>query len=187
MTKLEVVVTSPMTFTASFNYVSDREYKPNEGWATRHKTVRDKTNLDDMIDSANRVFINQLNVKMIKKNVRDVVIDRNLGGAIDYPDDWNLIVSKGDKSATLNVYFVWELDAGAGANLNRAVMVQDDLGDVPPEAVLAHEIGHFLGMPDENRPKKAIGFLMSTGSRLRRNEMLAMRKVLAHILKLAKT
>jgi len=39
-------------------------------------------------------------------------------------------------------------------------MVQDDLGDVPPEAVLAHEIGHFWGMPDENRPKKAIGFLI---------------------------
>lgn len=187
MTRLEAVVAPEMTFTASFNYVSDRENIPNKGWTTRHKTVRDKDHLDDMIEAANKIFVNQINVRMIKKSVRDVVIDRNLGDTIDYANDWNLLVSKGDKSATLNVYFVWQLDDAAGAWLNRTVMVQDELGDVAPEAVLAHEIGHFLGMPDENRSKKAKGFLMSTGSRLRRNEMLAMRKILANILKLSKT
>ena len=186
MMRLGVAVVSAMTFTASFNYVSDRENNSTRGLITTHKTVRAKTNLDDMIAAANNVFSNQINVKMIKRNVRDVVIDRNVGDTIEYPDDWNLIASKGDKSATLNVYFVRQLDDAAGAALYRTVMVQDELGEVRPEAVLAHEIGHFLGMPDENRSDKANGFLMSTGSRLRRNEMLAMRKVSAHILKLTR-
>lgn len=184
MASLEVVVVARLTFTVTFNYVSDRVRTKDKGWQTVHQTKRIKEDLDKLIKSANRVFINQVNIEMVKHNVRDVVIDHNLGTNVGFPNDWETIIAERDKTAHLNVFFVWELDDAAGWALHRCLAVQDELGDVKPEAVLAHEIGHFLGMPDENRKQKAVGFLMSTGARIRRNEMLAMRRILLHILKL---
>lgn len=180
MTRLEVKVVLPMSFTISFNFVADQV-----NGRVLHKTKRTRSEIDDLIYYANNTIFRQTNISMIKHRIRDLTINKNLGDVFNQDsDDWYRVVSERDKTAVVNVFFVWQLKEAAGANLNRDIMIQDDLGDVRLENVLTHELGHMMGLPDENRPNKAVGFMMSSGTRIRRNEMLAMRSTLAHILKL---
>lgn len=181
LARLEVNVTEPIPFTVTFNYVSD-----NAG----HRTTRDISTLDDLIIKANFYLTSSANIKIIKHNARALPFDRNLGRVVQYRTVWDIIASKRDKTATFNIFFVWEYeqddtldhdDADAAA-MQRVCMFEDDCSD--PHLTLVHELIHLMGLPHY---KKA-GYVMSEtadGGSVTKSQVIKMRAILKHIQKLS--
>lgn len=147
--QLDIAVKTKKTVTMTFNYVSD---------TSGHKTRRTSAGLQAPFDTANKLFKDQINVELVKRVVNpNYSVAGNLGTIVKWTgvpgtDEWTKIVANRDTSSDLNVFFVWRYEQdekkGDGADAGTAggnSLLEDDL-DWPFWHVLAHEIGHHLGV-----------------------------------------
>lgn len=95
--RLEIQVLDLITFTVTFNYVSD-----NAG----HHTTRNISDLDYIVDMANIALQDNAAIKIIKHNVRQIQYDRDLKGVILAQNVWDIIASRRDKTAIFNTFWV---------------------------------------------------------------------------------
>lgn len=164
-TTLEICIKSRREILVSFHYVHD-----NAG----HGTVRNSSNLLQWLDTINnKVFLPQANVFVQLGIVNDPLkINRNLGDVVrdtsSYPNipksehETDEILAHRDKAAQMNVFFVTNIEHGedpkknliAGVQYEKGIFIDDNINTVSPlatiENVLAHEIGHYLGVGGES-------------------------------------
>ena len=184
--RLEVLVTETIQFKVSFKYVSD---------TAGHSTKRDKSTLNDLIAMANIELLNNVNIKIINHNSagQNLKFDRNLGNVVMYQNVGDIIASKRDKTATFTVFFVWEyeqddtpkIDNAEAAAINRIIFFEDEQGYNHSETLI-HEIGHLLGMPHFDKSDYIMNSLGESGHLFTKNQIVKMRDILRHILKLAR-
>ena len=182
--RLEVQIVDLIEFTVTFNYVSD-----NAG----HRTARNSADLDDIILSANLVLQNQAVIKIIKHNVRQVQFNRDLGRVVLAQNVWDIIASKRDKSAIFNTFWVWiyeqddtpDEDGAEGAAANRVCLIEDDQS-TPVSETLIHELGHLMTLPHYSKEDYFMNDVGTNEIWFRKNQILAMRRGLKHIMKLAR-
>ncbi|TYC53700.1 hypothetical protein FMN50_14750 [Rhodobacterales bacterium] len=147
--QLDVAVKSKKTVTITFNYVSD---------SAGHKTRRRPGELQPTFDDAKKIFKDQINVEIVKRIVNPAYkVAGNFGSIVKWTgvpgtDEWSRIIANRDASSDLNVFFVWRYEQdekkGDGADAGTAggnCLLEDDLA-WPFWHVLAHEIGHHLGV-----------------------------------------
>lgn len=185
--KLEVSVKSPVALDVSFHFVSDSAKPVN------HTTNRKPEELAEMVSILNSIYIPQTNVSFKLKNYFLLKFNRDMGDAVNYNIDyrtgkpmkgheWEMVVAKRDRSAHINVFFVWKNEfvsrTDKGIEKSEALgyiigdgrdcLVQDWDGyldrdnDGTPEnspawenaRMLAHEIGHVLGIYDITKTRR---------------------------------
>lgn len=146
---LDVAVKTKKTVTITFNYVRD---------TAGHKTRRNPGELQPTFDIANKLFKDQINVELVKRVVNpSYSVAGNLGTIVKWTgipgtDEWTKVVANRDAGSDLNVFFVWRYEQdeklGDGADAGTAggnCLFEDDLA-WPVWHVLAHEVGHHLGV-----------------------------------------
>lgn len=159
--KLEVCVKKKRSVKVAFNFVSD---------TGGHKTNRKLASVDGWIETMNMILCNQANVEIVKHNVRDVTVPKDLGKAvvaIDYVDtfEFEAIIKLKDTSADVNIFFVWEWERDKvkktdfdGLHYQGNIILEDNAGNQTGET-LAHELCHYLGggdlkdIPDTSKKK----------------------------------
>lgn len=154
--RLEIGVKRKKTVKVTFNFVSD---------TGRHTTVRRHESVDGWLSTMNQIFVRQVNVELVKKQVRDVRINADLGRVVRFSKhlprvpaaehEWDTVTAQRDTGADFNIFFVWQYEQDATPNtddsqagtLGGNCLFQDTgMRDIPEN--LAHETGHFLGCPD---------------------------------------
>lgn len=170
--------------TITFNFVSDRGEK--------HYTKRDPKIADDLIQKLNNIYLPQANVKFQKIASRKLKIDADLGEVVvrdkktPSNDKFSLLVDSRDPNAQINVFFVWKCQTAGMSHDTDGVaeiavsrdektncMVEDDLG-ASFERVVAHEVGHNLGLKDDFSASDLLMYgqtAKSLGTRLRKQEI----------------
>ncbi len=185
--QLEVSVKSPITLKLSFHYVSD------DGG---HGTDRNPNDLGKTIEALNSIFTPQTNISFVEKAHFFLDLERDLGIAVNYNVDYvkgvnlkghefDLVTSKRDRSAHINIFFVWlnefvsiykkgqkpvtETGNAIGYSVGgRDIIIQNwnglmdrDKNRIQDNSIiwenarlLAHEIGHVLGIHDVVKMKK---------------------------------
>lgn len=187
---LEVSVKSPITLKLSFHFVSDN---------ANHSTKRTPEELKDLISILNQIVTPQTNIIFQKKNHFLLKFNRDLGDAVNYNMDYqagrpmkghefDLVTSKRDSSAHINIFFVWEnefIDKTQQGKLiksgalgysagGRDILIEDWNGLMDRDndnkadnfnspawenaRMLAHEIGHVLGIADITKTRKVRNF-----------------------------
>lgn len=154
--RLEVAVKKPKTVKLAFNFVED-----NAG----HKTARKPEDVDPWIAALNNiVYTPQANIVFTKQSSRSVKVNANLGNIVGADKkrkwdvkEWISVVAQGDKTADVNLFFVWEIDYESkkdsveGVEINKDCLIEDTLNnDSTGLNTIAHEIGHALGVPGES-------------------------------------
>ncbi|MEM8665443.1 MAG: hypothetical protein AAGF49_15135, partial [Pseudomonadota bacterium] len=145
--RLDVSVKSKKTVNIAFHYVKD-----NAG----HATTRSSADLQSNFDTAKAVYLDQINVELVKKSVNsNYQVNQDLGAAVIWGAsgaEWNAVVANRDNSADLNVFFVWEYntategtDDAEGGTLGGNSLVEDNIA-YQMWNTLCHEIGHHLGV-----------------------------------------
>jgi hypothetical protein len=143
-----VSVKSKKPLTISFHYVKD-----NAGLAT----TRRPADLQANFDKAKKIFLDQINVEIIKKSVTNSYqVNQDLGNVIIGPHsaapEWRAVIANRDNSVDLNVFFVWEFnvasetsDDAEGGTAASNSLVEDNIA-YDMWNTLSHEIGHHLGV-----------------------------------------
>jgi len=141
----------------AFNYVEDK---------AGHKTKRTPKTANDILKNLNAIFLPQANVKFLLISADRLKINKDLGQVImrdkktSFKDEFSILVKKRVQAAQINVFFVWECqkqgssgetegyaEIAISRNDKTNCMVEDSLGS-SLEKVIAHEVGHNLGLKD---------------------------------------
>ncbi len=185
--RLEVAVKSPVKLNVSFHFVSD------SAQPVAHSTNRTPAELGQMIFWLNSIYQPQTNITFTLKDFFNQKFKGNMGSAVNFNMDsqgrpikgheWNLVTSKRDLGAHINVFFVWrnefitlnargkrEVSGALGYIIGdgRDCMIQDwngyedrdndGVADNSAEwetaRMLAHEIGHVLGIHDVMKTRR---------------------------------
>jgi hypothetical protein len=167
-TRLEVGVLKRKQVSISFHFVKDN---------SKHKTRRLLSQIFSLMTELNKIYTPQANIEFILKSSRIVKVKTNLGDQVNFPEElykgevktgkkeWDAITKLGDKLAGINVFFVHLLatneylktckDKKHCGDLNgyhafKNCMIADDVVEDEFAAVVAHEIGHALGIVEHN-------------------------------------
>lgn len=171
--KLQVVVKKKKTLRMTFNYVSD-----NAG----HHTRRSHAEANTFITRLNEIWGPQANVEFVLNQVRDIQVNQDLTGVVDFikctatitsncgmrSPDVLAIINQADTTADRNVYFVWEtepspvvanqdVDAFA-ATPGTDLLLEDNLGGNEGQ-IISHEEGHNFGLGHHTIPAE-VRYLM---------------------------
>lgn len=156
--QLEVAVKKLKEVRLAFNFVAD-----NAG----HQTTRNSSDVDNWLAELNLIYTPQTNIQFVKNSVRAVTVKKNLGNVVqtsvsqprlpELQSDWYQVVAQRDKSAPINLFFVWELESDKtplednveGSHYEKNCLIEDDLS-ADLVKVIAHELGHALGVPGES-------------------------------------
>lgn len=154
---LSICVLKKKTKRLDFHYMSDSA-------TPAHKTTRDKSKTDDIVNGMNDIWTKQANVVFVKGTVDEPKVLVDLGPyvllwASDPKNEWDDITRFFIANAP-DIYFVWEFeldqdpltDNGDGAWYSSSglpnggdILMEDNIkGSV--ERNLAHEMGHFYGI-----------------------------------------
>lgn len=161
VTRLEVSVRPKVTLRLSFNLVADRS----------KQTVRTKAEVEDILKLLNSTYLEQTGIEFTANQISQLRFDKQFGSAVNYKTDaygktlpghdWDLITSKRDKSAHINIYFVWDLEVSDkntsvwGLTSNRDCFISDQrVSILESTQTVGHEIGHVLGIDDLTKTKR---------------------------------
>jgi len=164
---LVVNVRPQRVVTIAFNYV-----ECGEGKIPLRKTKRSSATAPVLLEKLNGIYVPQANVKFQQVAARPLRIKEDLGEKVirnqktPLKDGFSVLVAHRVPGAQVNVFFVWECQkAGRGHDTDGVAqiavsrtektncMVEDNLGNVF-ENVVAHEVGHNLGLKDNySNPK----------------------------------
>lgn len=154
---LRFLVLEKVALKVTFNFVTDTA----EEGAEANKTKRPIGEVGEIVRKANAILQPQMNLELSEKASRPITVDRPLGKQVSLDnDDTNgnikAMKAKGDPSADLNVFFLWDLvlgkskqgqdDVGLARASDPTVFV-DDLARSTDDAALAlaHETLHVYG------------------------------------------
>ena len=167
--ELEVSVKDKLTQRVKFFSVSD-----NAG----NRSTRPLAVTGQWLPVFNYIFRRQANIELVRHgSLESITIAQNLGNPIDLPTTGGLgtnatvIANRGDATADLNIFFVWELRRGTGDSTEATtqtigsahsgssgnVLVEDNM-DGRDDLIVAHEIGHHLGLSHNNTTKLNLMF-----------------------------
>ena len=158
-----VEVKPERTVTVAFNYVRD---------TAGHRTTRTANTVAELVRKLNDIYQPQANLTFRMLEAREVEIPKDLGDKVirdrknAKTDGFSSLVAERVKAAQVNVFFVWECqragrthdtdgvaEIATSRNEKTNCMVEDALG-MKFENIVAHEIGHNLGLVDDyNNPK----------------------------------
>jgi len=190
LARLDVSVKFHREFSIAFHRVRDSAQPPNQ-------TRRTDGEILNMFGELNEIYEPQANIKFTLPRliVNQVTINRNLGRAVTWlnqpGDEGSQVIANRDPSAKLNVFLVWEvqagpsgpgdLDQGEAASmlvtgkpqtqpfLNKIgcdVLIDDDVTlNEKIGIVLAHEAGHFLLGCQESDHNRTVSAVMFPGIR----------------------
>ncbi len=183
ITRLVIQVAPQRTVTIAFNYVSD---------SAGHNTKRSPKTAVILMQKLNSIYMPQANVKFHQIAARELKIKADLKKAVirdqknPSKDTFSLLVASRHPKAQINVFFVWECqkagkshdtdgvaEIAVSKNEKTNCMVEDNLG-ASFERVVAHEVGHNLGLKDDYSIPDLLMYgktAKSVGTRLRRSEI----------------
>lgn len=174
-TRLEISVKKHKTVGLSFNFVTDK---------TGRTTEKNSSDVSGWLEGINEIYVPQTNTIFVHRNTRAVTINNNLGSEVDSIDtkssswEWDAIVKERDASADVNIFLVWKLNQSStgksffpkGLTWRKDCLISDSpVRPVELEIiVLAHEIGHALGIPGDQHlthPKNRGKYVMYYASK----------------------
>ena len=172
MTKLEVAVKKPKIVSLAFNFVSD----------IKRSTKKLPCDVDEWFKGLNKIFSPQTNISFTHRSTNSLNIKNDLGPEIDFTDakgsHWEkgAIRSQGDRSANLNLFYVWKLVdrwepgeaffvKGETLESERVCFMSDQffISTENEIIILAHEIAHALGIQGDKHfyhPKNRKKYVM---------------------------
>jgi hypothetical protein len=181
--QLTVQVIPQRIVTIAFNYVSD-----NAG----NKTKRSPETVNSLLKKLNNIYLPQANIKFQKIAAQELKINASLGKVVirdlkkPSKDEFSILIANRVPKAQINVFFVWECQKAGKAHDTDGVaeiavsrnektncMVEDKLGATFGR-VVAHEVGHNLGLKDDYSKPDLLMYGQSDkslGIRLRRSEI----------------
>jgi hypothetical protein len=155
--ELEVDTKNLKTVRVAFNFVRD-----NAG----HHTSQVPASAAQWVVDLNRfIFKVQANVEILSHSARWVDVAQNLGDVVRFSShlptvaaaqhEWDVVVARGDPTADLNVFLVWEyeqdetpyVDNAGGGTSGTNTLLEDHLQGYRHRN-LGHELGHALGLDD---------------------------------------
>lgn len=155
--ELEVCVKASLVVEPAFNFVGD---------IAGHRTAYSTANVSAWINGLNYIYTGQANITFRPKSARNVTVGKNLGPMVQHPDwsrgtpardEWKMVTDLGDKKARFNIFLVWgfeneqEKNVLAGGSKNSDCLIKDRT-DSKAVVVIAHELGHLLGLDDVYDP-----------------------------------
>jgi hypothetical protein len=177
---LSVYTTMPKLLRVAFFFVRD---------SVPHKTRRFPAEALDWMKQMNGIFIGQADVHLIFETARELEVPLNLGPRIDIkkktPSEEAHIASWGAFSEVsrklaegsqafkpdVAIYLVWRLEVTdekgneVGATIDRhTILVDDTVKNANTAAVMAHEVGHALGLEHEDHEPHCLMFYKNTST-----------------------
>jgi len=155
--QLEVDIKKRVDKKLAFNFVSD-----NAG----HHTVRAAASATQWTSGINWIYNGQTNIFFTKIAARPVTIGQDLGPVVRFAKgvagvpisehEWDIVVAKGEPTADMNFFMVWEYEQSAltvidgtdAGTLGGNCIFEDHAGSQIVES-MAHEVGHFLKCKDQ--------------------------------------
>lgn len=153
LAELELVIKPTLVKSLALHVVGD---------TANHGSRRSSSSIRSMVDESAALYRDQSNVEIAwDGSVRIVRVNIDLGAKVEagFPPnlgaEWNTIAAEGDPAASLRGFFVHDFDftdtakdefGGAGGIPARDFMMGDDTPGRFETKVLAHEMGHCLGL-----------------------------------------
>lgn len=159
---LNVSVKNKKRVRTSFHYVDDGRVQ---------KTARRIGDLDDMLAAINQIWLPQANIEIARHSAAPLRIAQNLGKVVRFSahlkgvarrqHEWDVVTAHADRTADFNVFFVKEYeqdymplrDQTGAATLDGNCIFEDETLD-PASLLLAHELGHYLGIDDTDNQRE---------------------------------
>jgi hypothetical protein len=156
---LEVEAKDKKKVALGFNFVTDTA-SPRP-----HTTTRAPAATTEWLKRINFIYNGQANIFFRQTRAVGVTVEKDLGPVVRWAKgipgvpasehEWDVVIAKGDSTADMNFFFVWEYEQGADPTVDGAdagtlganCIFEDHAGSQVAES-MAHEIGHFLGRPD---------------------------------------
>jgi hypothetical protein len=184
--QLSCQVRAKRKVTVTFNFVKD---------TAGHQTKRPMATVDALIEGLNDIYGLQANVAILKSHVREVKVARDLhrivgpAGKSEANDELGSVTALRDSRADINVFFVWDFEfpgrqehRSSGGSIGTNCLVDDTAID--SIQVLAHEMGHSLGLPNldgKSEKDRLMYSLEGSGRRLTASDVRRMVARLDHM------
>lgn len=179
LAELELVIKPTVVKTLAFHVVGD---------TASHTSRRSSTSINRMFKETSQLYRDQSCVEFAwDGSVKVVRVAMDLGAKVEavfpppFGPEWDAIVAQGDAGAGLRGFFVHDFDftntpkdefGGAGGIPGRDFMMGDDTPAQFETKVLAHEMGHCLGLEhaDQQDQLMSNSRALPSGFRISRSE-----------------
>jgi hypothetical protein len=159
--RLAVSVLTQLTVKCAFHYVQNPRY------GTRTRNPGDEA---DFVDALNSIWGPQANISFEEagNSGQRMILTEDLGDTIDSLAKFNILTSHRDPSVQFNVFFVREIEFGAG-DVDDArtdigppgdCVFEDDLS-VDKRLLICHELGHCLTLDHDSPIPSTTDMLMN--------------------------